>query len=90
MYSPYDLTFYLFVSGMLITFISSVSMMIQLQKAAGNPTWNILRNRDELEDAFSKEKAKKYKFSYFGSRFGPILMIIGVICWFIEKAIRSS
>ncbi|GEM_PF-4139035 len=90
MYSPYDLTFYLFVSGMIITVISSVALMVQLQKAAGNPTWDILKKREDLEDAFSKEKAKRYKLSYFGSRFGPMLIVIGVICWFIEKAIRSS
>jgi hypothetical protein len=66
MYSPYDLTFYLFVSGIIITAFSSVFMMIQLQKAAGSPTGEIFKNRDELEDTFSKEKAKSYKLSYFG------------------------
>ena len=54
------------VSGMILSLIFGITLMIQLQKAAGNPTWEIFKNRDELEDAFSKEKAKRYKLSYFG------------------------
>ena len=54
------------VSGMILSLIFGITLMIQLQKAADNPTWDILKKRDELESAFSKEKAKKHKVSYSG------------------------
>jgi len=51
------------VSGMILSLIFGITLMIQLQKAGGSPTWEIFKNRDELEDTFSKEKAKRYKLS---------------------------
>lgn len=31
------------VSGMILSLIFGITLMIQLQKAAGNPTWDILK-----------------------------------------------
>ena len=90
MYEPFDATMYLCVSGMIISLVSSITLMVKLSKAAGNPSFDIQNNRKALESAFTKEKAKKYKVSYFGSWFGSVLFLIGLIVWFIEKAIRLN
>ncbi|MEQ9309612.1 MAG: hypothetical protein RLN90_09165 [Balneolaceae bacterium] len=88
MYNPFDATQYLCLSGMIITFVSSVSLMVQLSRAAGNPKFDLKRYRNVLEEAFSKEKAKLYKRSYFGSWIGLIVFLFGLIAWFVERAIR--
>ena len=75
---------------MLISLLSSISLITQLFRAAGNPSFDIQNNRKELESAFTKEKAKKYKARYFGSWFGWVLILIGFMVWFIERAIRFS
>lgn len=90
MYDPYDATYYLCLSGMIISLFSSLFLSFKLYKAAGKPSLDIQKNRNELERAFSKENAKKYKVSYFGSWFGSILFLIGFVVWFIERAIRLN
>ncbi|MEO9887242.1 MAG: hypothetical protein ABJR05_14265 [Balneola sp.] len=67
------------VSGMILSLIFGITLMIQLQKAADNPTWDILKKRDELESAFSKEKAKKHKVSYYGIWIGNSMMFLGFL-----------
>lgn len=89
-YEPFDATLYLCVSGMIISLVSSISLMVQLSRAAGNSSFDIQKNKKELESAFTKEKAKKYKFSYFGSWFGSVLFLIGFTVWFIERVIRLN
>ena len=67
------------VCGMLISLIMGITLMIQLSKAAGNPKFDIKRNKDELQKAYSKEKAREHKVSYYGIWIGNSMMLSGFL-----------